>query len=183
MSSAFQRELDREDAIPDLPDRPVSTARNLVTPEGLIQIENEVERWADELKKAQAAEDKAHVASAGRELRYWSARRSSPAWRRRLLPATRAPLSPQASSAARSAPWSVHRLRGPHRRRSSSTSGRRASNMSSRSATWSAARCSTKRVTPPARVPSASATEPPLVDRDDLGLAVHHFHGVADALA
>ena len=77
MSSAFQRELDREDAIPDLPDRPVSTARNLVTPEGLIQIENEVERWADELKKAQAAEDKAHVASAGRELRYWTARRSS----------------------------------------------------------------------------------------------------------
>jgi transcription elongation GreA/GreB family factor len=77
MSSAFQRELDREDAIPDLPDRPVSTARNLVTPEGLIQIENEVERWAEELKKAQAAEDKAHVASAGRELRYWTARRSS----------------------------------------------------------------------------------------------------------
>jgi transcription elongation GreA/GreB family factor len=77
MSSAFQRELDREDAIPDLPDRPVSTARNLVTPEGLIQIENEVERWAEELKKAQAAEDKAHIASAGRELRYWSARRSN----------------------------------------------------------------------------------------------------------
>jgi transcription elongation GreA/GreB family factor len=77
MSSAFQRELDREDAIPDLPDRPVSTARNLVTPEGLIQIENEVEHWAEELKKAQAAEDKAHVASAGRELRYWSARRSN----------------------------------------------------------------------------------------------------------
>jgi transcription elongation GreA/GreB family factor len=77
MSSAFQRELDREDAIPDLPDRPVSTARNLVTPEGLMQIENEVERWAEELKKAQAAEDKAHVASAGRELRYWTARRSN----------------------------------------------------------------------------------------------------------
>jgi transcription elongation GreA/GreB family factor len=77
MSSAFQRELDREDAIPDLPDRPVSTARNMVTPEGLIQIENEVERWAEELKKAQAAEDKAHVASAGRELRYWMARRSN----------------------------------------------------------------------------------------------------------
>jgi transcription elongation GreA/GreB family factor len=77
MSSAFQRELDREDAIPDLPDRPVSTARNLVTPEGLIQIEDEVERWAEELKKAQAAEDKAHVASAGRELRYWNARRSN----------------------------------------------------------------------------------------------------------
>jgi transcription elongation GreA/GreB family factor len=77
MSSAFQRELDREDAIPDLPDRPVSTARNLVTPEGLMQIENEVERWTEELKKAQAAEDKAHIASAGRELRYWSARRSN----------------------------------------------------------------------------------------------------------
>ena len=77
MSSAFQRELDREDAIPDLPDRPVSSARNLVTPEGLIQIENEVERWAEELKKAQAAEDKAQVANAGRELRYWTARRSN----------------------------------------------------------------------------------------------------------
>jgi transcription elongation GreA/GreB family factor len=77
MSSAFQRELDREDAIPDLPDRPVSTARNLVTPEGLIQIENEVEHWAEELKKAQAAVDKAQVATAGRELRYWTARRSN----------------------------------------------------------------------------------------------------------
>jgi transcription elongation GreA/GreB family factor len=77
MSSAFQRELDREDAIPDLPDRPVSTARNLVTREGFIQIETELEHWADELKKAQAAEDKAHVASAGRELRYWTARRSN----------------------------------------------------------------------------------------------------------
>ena len=77
MSSAFQRELDREDAIPDLPDRPVSAARNLVTPEGLIHIQSEIERWTDELRKAQAAEDKAHVASAGRELRYWIARRSS----------------------------------------------------------------------------------------------------------
>jgi len=77
MSSAFQRELDREDAIPDLPDRPVSTARNLVTPEGLIQIENEVEHWAEELKKAQAAVDKAQVATAGRELRDWTARRSN----------------------------------------------------------------------------------------------------------
>jgi transcription elongation GreA/GreB family factor len=77
MSSAFQRELDREDAIPDLPDRPLSTARNLVTPEGLLQIDNEIERWTEELKKAQAAEDKGHVASAGRELRYWTARRSN----------------------------------------------------------------------------------------------------------
>jgi transcription elongation GreA/GreB family factor len=78
MSSAFQRELDREEAaIVDMPDRPVSTARNLVTPEGLIQIENEIEHWADELKKAQVAEDKAHVTSAGRELRYWTARRSN----------------------------------------------------------------------------------------------------------
>jgi transcription elongation GreA/GreB family factor len=78
MSSAFQRELDREEAaIVDMPDRPVSTARNLVTPEGLIQIQSEIERWTDELRKAQAAEDKAHVASAGRELRYWIARRSS----------------------------------------------------------------------------------------------------------
>jgi transcription elongation GreA/GreB family factor len=77
MSSAFQRELDREDAVPDLPDRPLSTARNLVTPEGLIQIENEVERWAAELQKAQAAEDKAQVANASRELRYWTSRRSN----------------------------------------------------------------------------------------------------------
>lgn len=77
MSSAFQRELDREDAIPDLPDRPVSAARNLVTPEGLSQIESEIEHWTGELRKAQAAEDKAHVASAGRELRYWTARRSN----------------------------------------------------------------------------------------------------------
>jgi transcription elongation GreA/GreB family factor len=78
MSSAFQRELDREEAaIVDMPDRPVSQARNFVTPQGLIQIESEVERWTAELRKAQAAEDKAQAASAGRELRYWTTRRSN----------------------------------------------------------------------------------------------------------
>ena len=41
MSSAFTRENDDSESIEDIGERPVSPHRNLVTPEGLAQIERE----------------------------------------------------------------------------------------------------------------------------------------------
>ncbi|WP_135211491.1 transcription elongation factor GreA [Vitreimonas flagellata] len=73
MSRAFVKETD--DAIEDLPERPVSTAPNFVTPEGLAAIEAEIARLNDAL--ALAGEDRAARASIGRDLRYWTARRGS----------------------------------------------------------------------------------------------------------
>jgi transcription elongation GreA/GreB family factor len=73
MSSAFTKEND--DAIEELPDRPVSSAPNLVTAEGLAAIEAEVSRLAEEL--AQVGEDRAERARISRDLRYWTARRST----------------------------------------------------------------------------------------------------------
>lgn len=73
MSRAFVKETD--DAIQDLPERPVSTAPNFVTPEGLAAIEAEIARLNDAL--ALAGDDRAARASIGRDLRYWTARRGS----------------------------------------------------------------------------------------------------------
>ena len=73
MSRAFVKETD--DAVEELPDRPVSAAPNLVTPEGLTAIEAEMDR----LRKAltQAGDDRAARASLARDLRYWTARRGN----------------------------------------------------------------------------------------------------------
>jgi transcription elongation GreA/GreB family factor len=73
MSSAFTKEDD--DAVEELPDRLVSAAPNLVTAEGLAAIEAEVSRLAEEL--AQAGDDRAERARISRDLRYWTARRST----------------------------------------------------------------------------------------------------------
>jgi transcription elongation GreA/GreB family factor len=73
MSRAFVK--DAEDAFEELPERPVSSAPNLVTSEGLAAIEAEVARLTDELTKA--GEDRAERARIGRDLRYWVARRGS----------------------------------------------------------------------------------------------------------
>ena len=74
MSRAFVKETDD---VPDLPDRPVSTYVNLVTPRGLALIEEALARGREALAAAQAAGDRAATAAAGRELRYWTARRAS----------------------------------------------------------------------------------------------------------
>jgi transcription elongation GreA/GreB family factor len=73
MSRAFVK--DQEDAVEDLPERPVSTAPNLVTAEGLAAIEAEIASLTDAM--AQAGEDRAERARIGRDLRYWAARRGS----------------------------------------------------------------------------------------------------------
>lgn len=76
MSRAFVREEDTENFEP-LPDRPVSKAPNDVTPEGLAQIEAHIQTEQQALAAAQAASDRAAIAVATRELRYWTSRRAS----------------------------------------------------------------------------------------------------------
>ncbi|UPT62114.1 MAG: transcription elongation factor GreA [Hyphomonadaceae bacterium JAD_PAG50586_4] len=73
MSRAFVKETD--DAVEDLPERPVSPAPNFVTAEGLAAIEAEIARLNHAL--ALAGEDRAARAIIGRDLRYWTARRGS----------------------------------------------------------------------------------------------------------
>jgi transcription elongation GreA/GreB family factor len=77
MSRAFTKEPDEGEAIEDLPDRPISEHPNLVTPEGLTQIEDAMTRAQEELSRAQGANDRTVLAHAGRDLRYWTARRST----------------------------------------------------------------------------------------------------------
>ncbi|WP_428029692.1 GreA/GreB family elongation factor [Ancylobacter sp.] len=74
MSRAFVKEDSGADT---LPERPVSANRNLVTRRGLALIDAEVARQREALSAAGARGDRDAVAAASRELRYWSARRSS----------------------------------------------------------------------------------------------------------
>jgi transcription elongation GreA/GreB family factor len=74
MSRAFIK----EDQTPiNLPDRPVSKHRNLVTPEGLVAIDAALDRFKAAHQAALDKEDVPAAAAALRELRYWSARRAS----------------------------------------------------------------------------------------------------------
>lgn len=77
MSRAFTKEPDEGEALEDLPDRPLSPHPNLVTAQGLAQIEEALARAQEELTRAQAANDRGALVHAGRDLRYWTARRSS----------------------------------------------------------------------------------------------------------
>jgi transcription elongation GreA/GreB family factor len=74
MSRAFVKEAEDE---PDLPDRPVSPHPNLVTPRGLELIEQALTAAQRAYAEARATGDRAALARSGRDLRYWSARRSS----------------------------------------------------------------------------------------------------------
>ena len=76
MSRAFVKEPDGAGAA-ELPDRPISEHPNLVTPQGLAQIEDTLTRLHEQHAQAQAAGDRAALASVGRDLRYWTARRST----------------------------------------------------------------------------------------------------------
>ena len=76
MSRAFVKEPEGGDVFDGLPDRPVSPHPNLVTAEGLAQIEADLSRLQREYAAAQAAGDRAALAKAARDLRYWNARRA-----------------------------------------------------------------------------------------------------------
>ena len=81
MSVAFTREEDAEAAAADLPDRPISPHPNLMTPEGLAQIEAALAAARTAFTAAQAqggiAEDRTAMARATRDLRYYGARRAT----------------------------------------------------------------------------------------------------------
>ncbi len=76
MSKAFTREDDLGGAA-ELPERIVSSAPNLVTPEGLAAIEAEIAMHARHQADAIFAEDREGAARAARELRYWTLRKAS----------------------------------------------------------------------------------------------------------
>lgn len=71
MSRAFVKDAD-ENAVEELPDRVISPHTNLVTPEGLAQIDAELDRVHRELQGLEGAERM----RLGRDLRYWTARRA-----------------------------------------------------------------------------------------------------------
>src|ERR1700689_5061849 len=75
MSRAFVKETDAETI--ELPERPVSEHPNFVTAEGFAAIERERDRYAAAYADAVQQGDKAAIAAAQRELRYWTARRTS----------------------------------------------------------------------------------------------------------
>lgn len=77
MSRAFVKEPDGLAAFDELPERLVSEHPNLVTEEGLAQIEAEVARLSRAYADAQASGDRAALNVAARDLRYWTARRAS----------------------------------------------------------------------------------------------------------
>src|SRR6185295_15565737 len=77
MSRAFTREDDSDGAIADIGERPVSTHRNLVTPQGLEAIDAEVSSLRAELAKAESEGERERIALLSRDLRYWNSRRET----------------------------------------------------------------------------------------------------------
>jgi transcription elongation GreA/GreB family factor len=76
MSRAFVKETDGEEP-GDLPERRISPHPNLVTTRGLRLIEESLARLESEHAAARSAGDRAAMARAARDLRYWRARRDS----------------------------------------------------------------------------------------------------------
>ncbi|HHZ07548.1 MAG TPA: transcription elongation factor GreA [Rhizobiales bacterium] len=77
MSRAFTKEDDDTEAIAMIGERPVSPHRNLVTPQGLEQIDAEIARLREALSQAEKAQERVAVATILRDLRYWTARRET----------------------------------------------------------------------------------------------------------
>lgn len=77
MSRAFTKEDDDTEAIAMIGERPVSPNRNLVTPEGLKQIDAEIARLREEFSQAEKTQERVAVATHLRDLRYWTARRET----------------------------------------------------------------------------------------------------------
>lgn len=81
VSVAFTREEDVEAAAAHLPDRPVSSHPNVVTPEGLAALDAALAAARSAFTDAQAAgsvqADRSAMARAARDLKYYAARRAS----------------------------------------------------------------------------------------------------------
>jgi transcription elongation GreA/GreB family factor len=82
MSVAFTKEGDAESVAADLPDRPISPHPNLVTPQGLAQLDDALAQARAAYAAARQAGDdvqgdRTAMARATRDLRYYGARRAS----------------------------------------------------------------------------------------------------------
>jgi transcription elongation GreA/GreB family factor len=75
VSRAFVKES-HDESVP-FPDRPISPHRNFVTARGMAAIEANFNRFEAAHRSAVAKDNKEAAASALREVRYWSARRST----------------------------------------------------------------------------------------------------------
>ena len=77
MSRAFVKEQDGDGAFEVLPEKLISEHPNLVTADGLAQIDAEVARLNRAYAEAQASGERAALNVAARDLRYWTARQAS----------------------------------------------------------------------------------------------------------
>lgn len=77
MSRAFVKEQDDQEGPGELPERPISPNPNFVTPRGLALIDEEIETARKLLAHAQHETDRAGIARASRDLRYWMQRRAT----------------------------------------------------------------------------------------------------------
>ncbi|QIG49670.1 transcription elongation factor [Nordella sp. HKS 07] len=77
MSRAFVKEQDGQETPEELPERPVSTNPNFVTPRGLALIDEEIETARKLLAHAQHETDRVGIVRASRDLRYWTQRRAT----------------------------------------------------------------------------------------------------------
>lgn len=75
MSRAFVHDVDGEPE--SLPERPVSERPNLVTAEGMRQIEEHLRELDSQRQHAKSGEDAAELARIERDLRYFNRRRAS----------------------------------------------------------------------------------------------------------
>jgi transcription elongation GreA/GreB family factor len=77
VSRAFTRDGQEGEDAQVLPERPVSTERNLVTARGLGLIEAELRQGRNAFAIAETAGDRVAMGNASREIRYWASRRAS----------------------------------------------------------------------------------------------------------
>lgn len=77
MSRAFVKEQDDQEGLEELPEIPISSNPNFVTPRGLTLIDEEIETSRKLLAHAQHEHDRAGIGRASRDLRYWTQRRAT----------------------------------------------------------------------------------------------------------
>ncbi|WP_448953342.1 transcription elongation factor GreA [Labrys neptuniae] len=77
MSRAFTQDGQEGEDAHVLPERPVSSERNLVTVRGLALLEAALRQARLAFATAEAAGDRIAMANASRDIRYWAARRAS----------------------------------------------------------------------------------------------------------
>lgn len=77
MSRAFVKDQEDQEGAEELPERPISSNPNFVTPRGLALIDEEIETARRHLAHAQHETDRPGIARASRDMRYWTQRRAT----------------------------------------------------------------------------------------------------------